>query len=87
MQGDDWESVRCSRHPERLTARECASAIYDYFFELNGDHSGKDDAAIFTGLAMVSNYCIALAAYDKGTGIAGRKRCNLECHVWAQFSL
>ncbi len=77
MQEDAWESVICSRHPDRPTARDCAGAICDYFFELKGDRSGKDDAAILTGLAVISNYRVALAAHDKGTGLTGRKRCNL----------
>lgn len=77
MLGQAWESVQCSRHPDRITAVDCVSAVCDYFFELKGDRSGKDDPAILTGLGTISNYRVALAAHEKGAGIGGRKRCNL----------
>jgi acetyl-CoA carboxylase carboxyl transferase alpha subunit len=71
-----WESVQIARHTARPTARDHADAIFDYFFELRGDRSGKDDPAIITALANLEGRRLAVAAQEKGRGARGRERCS-----------
>lgn len=71
-----WERVSISRHASRPHALDVIEAISDDFFELHGDRTFADDAAIVGGLATISGQKFVVIGQEKGNDTDSRLRRN-----------
>jgi acetyl-CoA carboxylase carboxyl transferase subunit alpha len=71
-----WHSVELARHEQRPYTLDYVSRIVDDFFELHGDRSRGDDAAIVAGLGKLDGRTVALVGHQKGRDLTERGRRN-----------
>ena len=74
-----WERVTVARHPKRPVASDYADEVFTDVFELHGDRTFGDDAAILTALATIEGRRVMLVAHRKGTTTKARLECNFGC--------
>ncbi len=95
-----WDRVAICRHPQRPHAIDYIENIAEEFFELFGDRTFQDDAAIITGLAKIGGHKFMLIGQEKGNDTESRLKRNfgmphpegyrkaLRCmHLAAKFNL
>lgn len=61
-----YQIVQLARHPDRPTALDYSSIIFDDFFELSGDRKFMEDKAIVGGLASMDGIPVIFIAQQKG---------------------
>jgi acetyl-CoA carboxylase carboxyl transferase subunit alpha len=74
-----WERVNVARHAKRPIVADYIATILDDFYELHGDRTFGDDAAIVTGLARIDRHRFLLVGNRKGKTTKDRLRCNFGC--------
>ncbi|MGH2445835.1 MAG: acetyl-CoA carboxylase carboxyltransferase subunit alpha [Candidatus Limnocylindria bacterium] len=62
-----WRRVQLARHPERPRMLDLVPFIFEGFFELHGDRSFGDDAAIVGGPALLEGRPVMVIGHQKGT--------------------
>ncbi len=71
--GDDiWRSVELARHPDRPYTLDYVERMLDDWFELHGDRSRGDDAAMIAGIGKLDGRTIVLVGQQKGRDIHQR---------------
>ena len=71
-----WRSVELARHQDRPYTLDYVERILDDFFELHGDRSRGDDAALVTGLGKLQGRTVVVVGHQKGRDIKERTRRN-----------
>ena len=71
-----WRSVELARHDERPFTLDYVERLFEDFFELHGDRTRADDAAIVAGLAKFDGRTVAIVGQQKGRDIKERTRRN-----------
>ncbi|MBA2474659.1 MAG: acetyl-CoA carboxylase carboxyltransferase subunit alpha [Actinobacteria bacterium] len=71
-----WRSVELARHQDRPYTLDYVGRLLDDFFELHGDRTRADDAAIVAGLGRLDGRTIVLVGQQKGRDIKERTRRN-----------
>lgn len=61
-----WQRVQIARHPDRPYSLDYFQNVFDEFVELHGDRSFRDDPAIVTGLARISEQSVVVVGHQKG---------------------
>lgn len=64
-----WEKVKAVRKVERPSALDYMEYIFDYFEELHGDRTFRDDPAIVGGIAILDGQPVTVIADHKGKDI------------------
>jgi acetyl-CoA carboxylase carboxyl transferase alpha subunit len=65
VEHDPWEAVRAARRPDRPSARDLATAVFDELVELHGDRAGTDDPAALAALARLGGRTVVLVGFDR----------------------
>ena len=73
---DVWRSVELARHQDRPYTLDYVERLFDDWFELHGDRSRGDDAAVVAGLGRLDGRTVALVGQQKGRDIKERARRN-----------
>jgi acetyl-CoA carboxylase carboxyl transferase subunit alpha len=68
--------VQLARHPDRPRTLDLIALIFEGFFELHGDRSFGDDAAIVGGPALLDGRPVILIGHQKGTDTESNIRRN-----------
>ena len=63
-----WDIVQLARHPQRPHASDYIKMITDYWFELHGDRSFRDDPSILSGIAVIEGVKFVIIGQEKGRG-------------------
>lgn len=71
-----WNRVELSRHQERPYTLDYVSRVFDDFFELHGDRSLDDDAAVVTGIGKLGGRTVGLIGQQKGRDLKERTARN-----------
>jgi len=61
-----WERVLVARHPQRPQTSDYLELMIEYFIELHGDRTFRDDAAIITGLGKIEGERFMIVGHQKG---------------------
>ena len=75
----NWESVLIARNASRPTSLRYIEALVDDFFELKGDRSFADDAAIVGGVGYLAGRAVTVIAQEKGSNLKERIARNFGC--------
>ncbi len=67
-----FDCVKIARGSKRPTGLDYINAIFQDFFELHGDRSYADDAAVVGGLAYLDGMPVTVIAIEKGHSILER---------------
>jgi acetyl-CoA carboxylase carboxyl transferase subunit alpha len=62
-----WRRVQLARHPQRPRTLDLVPLIFEGFFELHGDRTFGDDAAIVGGPALLDGHPVMVIGHQKGT--------------------
>jgi acetyl-CoA carboxylase carboxyl transferase subunit alpha len=62
-----WQRVQLARHPQRPRTLDLVPHIFTGFFELHGDRTFGDDAAIVGGPALLDGRAVMVIGHQKGT--------------------
>ena len=71
-----WRSVELARHQDRPYTLDYVERFVDDWFELHGDRSRLDDAAIVAGIGSLDGRTIAVVGHQKGREIKERTTRN-----------
>jgi acetyl-CoA carboxylase carboxyl transferase subunit alpha len=71
-----WQKVQLSRHPNRPYSLDYIPRIFEGFYELHGDRTFGDDAAIVAGFAKLRGRSIVVVAHQKGRGAKEKVKRN-----------
>ena len=71
-----WHSVELARHPDRPYTLDYVDRLLEDWFELHGDRTNGDDAALVTGLGRFRGRTIALVGNQKGRDVKERTNRN-----------
>jgi acetyl-CoA carboxylase carboxyl transferase subunit alpha len=71
-----WHSVELARHPDRPYTLDYVDRLLEDWFELHGDRTNGDDAALVTGLGRFRGRTIALIGNQKGRDVKERTNRN-----------
>jgi len=71
-----WKSVELARHPDRPYTLDYVERLLEDWFELHGDRTYGDDAAIVTGLGRFRGRTIVLVGNQKGRDVKERTSRN-----------
>ena len=71
-----WQSVELARHPDRPYTLDYVDRLLEDWFELHGDRTYGDDAAIVTGLGRFRGRTVVLIGNQKGRDVKERTRRN-----------
>ena len=61
-----WQTAQVARHKDRPYSADYINLIFDDFFELHGDRTFADDAAIMAGPASLNGQTVMLVCHQKG---------------------
>ncbi|OKL38322.1 acetyl-CoA carboxylase carboxyl transferase subunit alpha [Domibacillus mangrovi] len=61
-----WDRVQMARHPNRPTTLDYISHLFEDFFELHGDRTYGDDAAIVAGVAKYHGTPVTVIGHQRG---------------------
>lgn len=67
-----FDSVKTARGSKRPTGLDYINAIFNDFFELHGDRTYADDAAVVAGVAYLDRTPVTVIAIEKGHSIKER---------------
>jgi acetyl-CoA carboxylase carboxyl transferase subunit alpha len=71
-----WQSVELARHEERPYTLDYVERLLDDWFELHGDRTYGDDAAIVTGVGRFRGRTVVLIGNQKGRDVKERTSRN-----------
>ena len=74
-----WERMELIRHKGRPTVRDYIPMIFDEFYEMHGDRTFGDDAAIVGGIARVHGISVTVIGQVKGHDLEENKKTNFSC--------
>src|SRR6202789_3474633 len=60
-----WQKVQLSRHPNRPYTLDYIARIFEGFYELHGDRTFGDDAAIVAGFARLRGRPVMVVGHQK----------------------
>ncbi len=63
---DAWQISQLARHPQRPYTLDYVERLFTDFYELHGDRSFADDAAIVSGLARLDGRPVVVIGHQKG---------------------
>lgn len=63
---EPWDRVQVARHPQRPTTKEYIEELFEDFFELHGDRSFGDDAAIVAGIGSFESKPVTIIGHQRG---------------------
>lgn len=61
-----WDRVQMARHPNRPTTLDYIPCLFEEFFELHGDRTYGDDAAIVAGVAKYHGQPVTVIGHQRG---------------------
>lgn len=61
-----WDRVQMARHPDRPTTLDYIPFLFEDFFELHGDRTFGDDAAIVAGVAKYHGQPVTVIGHQRG---------------------
>ncbi|OLN22673.1 acetyl-CoA carboxylase carboxyltransferase subunit alpha [Domibacillus antri] len=61
-----WDRVQMARHPNRPTTLDYIPHLFEDFFELHGDRTYGDDAAIVAGIAKYHGTPVTVIGHQRG---------------------
>ena len=64
-----WQRVQLARHPDRPYSLDYIERIVDNWFELKGDRTYRDDAALLGGTGMIGGIGVMIIAQQKGRNV------------------
>ena len=70
------DRIKIARHPQRPYTLDIIELISPTWYELHGDRTGKDDAAIIGGLAEINNQTVMIVGTQKGRNIKENQKRN-----------
>lgn len=73
---DAWEKVQTARSAERPASFDYIDVIFDDFYELHGDRSFRDDAAIIGGVAWYHGVPVTVIGQQKGKNVKDNMKRN-----------
>jgi acyl-CoA carboxylase subunit beta len=65
VEHEAWEAVRAARRPDRPSARDLLTAVFDEHLELRGDRAGEDDAAVVAAVARLGERRLIVLGIDR----------------------
>jgi acyl-CoA carboxylase subunit beta len=65
VEHDAWEAVRAARRPDRPSARDLMTAVFDDHLELHGDRAGEDDPAVIGAVARLGERRVVVVGMDR----------------------
>lgn len=71
-----YDRVMLARDKDRPKAVDFISGIFDDFYELRGDHIGKEDPAILGGIALLDEMPVTVISHRKGKNLKENLACN-----------
>jgi len=71
-----WQSVELARHPDRPYTLDYVDRLLEDWFELHGDRTYGDDAAIVAGLGRFRGQTVVLIGNQKGRDVKERTSRN-----------
>jgi acetyl-CoA carboxylase carboxyl transferase subunit alpha len=71
-----WRAVELARHQDRPYTLDYVARLFEDFFELHGDRSHGDDAAVIAGLGRFDGRTVAVIGQQKGRDLKERTRRN-----------
>ena len=71
-----WQSVELARHQDRPYTLDYVERLLEDFFELHGDRTRADDAALVAGIGRFDGRTVVLLGQQKGRDIKERTRRN-----------
>jgi acetyl-CoA carboxylase carboxyl transferase subunit alpha len=71
-----WQKVQLSRHPNRPYSLDYITRVFEGFYELHGDRTFAEDAAIVAGFARLRGRSVMVVAHQKGRGAKERVKRN-----------
>lgn len=71
-----WQRVLISRHKNRPTTLDYIDLIFDDFFEVHGDRTIREDAAMVGGIGMLEGRPVTIIGPQKGRGTKENIRRN-----------
>lgn len=63
---DRWQRVQLARHPKRPYTLDYIEQMTDWFQEIHGDRSFRDDPSIVAGLGQINGRDVAIIGHQKG---------------------
>ncbi|MEX1307304.1 MAG: carboxyltransferase subunit alpha [Eubacteriales bacterium] len=71
-----WDCIKNARLQDRPQTRDYLRAMVDDFFEVHGDRTLGEDAAMVTGVGRIDGTVFTIIGQQKGHTIEERKACN-----------
>src|SRR5213080_1344421 len=71
-----WQSVELARHPDRPYTLDYVDRLLEDWFELHGDRTYGDDAAVVAGLGRFRGRTVVLIGNQKGRDVKERTKRN-----------
>jgi acetyl-CoA carboxylase carboxyl transferase subunit alpha len=71
-----WRAVELARHQDRPYTLDYVGRLFEDFFELHGDRSRSDDAAVVAGLGRLDGRTVVVVGQQKGRDLKERTRRN-----------
>jgi acyl-CoA carboxylase subunit beta len=65
VEHEAWEAVRAARRPDRPSARDLLSLVFDEHLELRGDRAGEDDPAVVAAVARLGERRLVVVGMDR----------------------
>ena len=71
-----WDCIKNARQQDRPQTRDYIRAMTQDFFEVHGDRTLGEDAAMVTGVGRIDDVTFTIIGQQKGHTIEERKLCN-----------
>ncbi len=71
-----WDCIKNARMQDRPQTRDYIRALTSEFFEVHGDRTLGEDAAMVTGVGRIDDLVFTIIGHQKGHTIEERKLCN-----------
>ncbi len=71
-----WDCIKNARMQDRPQTRDYIRAMTEEFFEVHGDRTLGEDAAMVTGVGRIDGRVFTIIGHQKGHTIEERKACN-----------
>ena len=68
VEHDAWDAVQAARRPDRPSARDLLSDVFDDHLELRGDRAGTDDGAAVAAIARLGQRRVFALGFDRRGG-------------------
>jgi acyl-CoA carboxylase subunit beta len=65
VEHEAWEAVRAARRPDRPSARDLLTGVFDEHLEFRGDRAGEDDPAVLAAVARLGERRLVVVGIDR----------------------